>query len=786
MRGDREVDKWFAQMSSFEFWTGIISVKRCPSGGIANPAGHDAPNLIQRIKTARAVPPVTFFCPWVDIKIVSGFITYMPHSAAPHSSETLFPGVTRLRFGTPEKLTPVSLRTVSPAAESLDRLAPPPDCPVDLSAIHATTNARGCRLEIPLELDEELYGFGLQLKSHRQRERGKPGKKKLLRVNSDPVADTGDSHAPVPFYVSTRGYGILVDTARYATFYCGCAHSPVPPRRPKSSGASAAQTVESAEELYADIGDVFKGGGSSHVHVEVPIAAGVDIYVFWGADLREAVQRYNLFSGGGCLPTRWGLGNWYRVRTTYAQSDVMPLAQRLRDQQMPCDVLGLEPGWQSQKYPCTFVWSEEFPDPQTLHAELGALGYRTNLWTHIFTHPESPIYQNLLSHSGTHTGFGGIVPDLSIPEAREIFAKHHETHHVDIGASGYKLDECDNSDFISYPWSFPEITEFPSGLDGEQMHSLVGRLYQETLHEVFERRNQRTYGLVRSAHALAAPQPYVLYSDLYDHADFIRGTVNIGFTGLLWTPELRHAVNPEDLVRRLQSAVCSPQALINGWYIQNPPWEQWNTQLNNQGILAENRAEVETLCRQVLEFRMQLIPYLYHAFARYWSEGLPPFRALAMDYPQDPIAGTIDNQYFMGDHLLVAPMIAGQTSRPVYLPEGRWHDFETGELYEGGQTVEFAAPLGKIPIFVKSGALIPLAQPTQHVGEPGAKKISVHVYGNGSLGGSLFEDDGETFDYQKGAFNWLELRWDGAKIDAKSSAPRGSFQYEILGGKSIG
>jgi alpha-D-xyloside xylohydrolase len=132
----------------------------------------------------------------------------------------------------------------------------------------------------------------------------------------------------------------------------------------------------------------------------------------------------------------------------------------------------------------------------------------------------------------------GIVPDFLTPEARRIFANYHEREHVALGVSGYKLDECDNSDFTRN-WSFPEISRFPSGADGEQMHSLFGLRYQDTIQGIFEKRNQRTYGLVRSSHALAAPYPYVLYSDLYDHATSIRSVAHAGFSGLLWTPEVR-------------------------------------------------------------------------------------------------------------------------------------------------------------------------------------------------------------------------------------------------------
>ena len=681
--------------------------------------------------------------------------------------EELFAGVSRLRLGAPEAATPVKMRFRGPAAAGLAALPDPGDCPLPLENIRGRATGRGYVLEIPLADDEELYGFGLQLQSFRQKEAGRPGKKKMLRVNSDPVVDTGDSHAPAPFYVSTRGYGVLVDTARYATFYCGCTPHP---QEASHFAPVAAAASESAEELYATIGARLGRVVSPSVNVEVPHAAGADDYVFWGEDLRQAVQRYNLFSGGGCLPPHWGLGVWYRVHSDSDQDQVRDMAQLLRDSKMPCDVLGLEPGWQTQSYPCTFAWSNRFPDAAGMLSGLKSDGFEVNLWTHVFTHPESELYRELMPLSGDYTAFGGLVPDMALPAARAALAGQHDREHVSIGVSGYKLDECDNSDFIGTSWSFPEITTFPSALDGEQMHSMIGLLYQETIESIFQERNQRTYNSVRSTQALAAPYPFVLYSDLYGHREFIRGLVNAGFAGMLWSPEVRNADSAEDLVRRLQTVVCSPQALINCWYIKNPPWRQWDTGLNNLGQLAPEWEHVETICRGLLNLRMQLVPYLYAAFARYYLEGLPPFRALVMDYPHDPNVRTIDDQYMMGDFFLVAPIIAGHDTRSVYLPAGDWYDFWTGAKFEGGQSVVYNSSLQTFPLFVKSGSVLPLAEVTQHTADPVARHLTVRVYGDGQLPIDLIEDDGLTYDFERGPLPRLTLSWDGAN-DQGSAAP---------------
>ena len=685
----------------------------------------------------------------------------------------IFPGVWQLTFGEPEAITPVGSRARPPAAEALNEMGAT-EFPFDLDAVTWRASARGAVLELPLALSEQVYGLGLQLLSFNQR-----GKKKTLRVNSDPCVDLGDSHAPVPFYLSTAGYGVLVDTARYATF--GCASSTK--KRDRSQAGNA--TATSLETMLRGENEVDAGP----MTIEVPAARGVTIYVFGGPAMSEALSRYNLWSGGGCLPPRWGLGVWYRCHAHFGQEEVAELAASLRRDNMPCDVIGLEPGWQTHSYSCSFQWSDKFPQPAAMIESLKENGYHINLWTHLFAHPASPVYESLLPLAGDHEVFSkGLAADLLLPEAREVLTRHHGAQHVDIGVSGYKLDECDNSDFISMAWSFPEHSRFPSGADGEQMHSLLGMLYQDTIGGIFHDRNQRTYGQVRNAHALAAPHPFVLYSDLYDHRQFIRGVVNAGFSGLLWSPEVRDCTGLEDLVRRLQVVMLSSQALINAWYIKHPPWLQWNTQLNNNDELMPDCVEVTDACRPILQLRMQLIPYLYAAFHDYYRLGRPPFRALVVDAPDDPNTWHIDDQYWMGDSIVVAPVTAGNSSREVYLPPGDWFDFWTEERVSGGEVRKVEVPLDIVPMYVKSGTILPLATPTLHTGEMESYRLEVRVYGDGSLPAILHEDDGNTLDYSAGKFSTLRLSWDNQTRELKQLRG-GSFPtplYEVTSCRQIG
>jgi alpha-D-xyloside xylohydrolase len=639
---------------------------------------------------------------------------------------------------------PVSSRLVAPLPDALAKLPSAPQPPI--AAPIAKHHARGVTLSLPLQPYEEVYGFGLQFFSLQHR-----AKKLITRVNADPKSDTGDTHAPVPFYITSKGYGILIDTVRYTTFYCGEARD-----KPTEAVNSAGNTVvpTTTNDLYAK---KLADSQPATMLVDVPSCEGVDVYLFAGPTTLDAVRRYNLFSGGGINPPEWGLGFWYRTQSNATAADISKLMQEFRDRHIPCDVLGIEAGWQTHAYSCTFVWKPElFPDPSIFIQQMRSKDLHVNLWEHAFTNPASPIFTPLVPLSGDKGVWGGLVPDFQDPRARKVFGDYHGVTFLDHGISGFKLDECDNSDYTG-GWSFPELSQFPSRIDGEQMHSLFGLRYQRTLWEQFQQRKHPTYNLVRSSGALASPYPFVLYSDLYDHRQFVRALCNSGFSGLLWCPEVRDAKSEEDLIRRLQTVVFSPLAMINGWYIPNPPWKQLNRKLNNANELMPHWETLEARCREILGWRMQLIPYLRAAFVRYATDGTPPFRALALDWPDHPEIASTDDAFLVGDRMLVAPLFAGESTRTLTLPPGEWHSLWTGEVTPGGAKLQFTAAEKDIPVFIKSGSVLPLATITNSTADPASRELEVRIFGDGHLPFTLHTPEGDA----------LELTWEASTKSGK-------------------
>lgn len=662
------------------------------------------------------------------------------------------PGVTRVIVGEVDQFSPYNLLQPKPQVDGMSKL-PAAGAIVDPKSIRVELNSRGAVVHIPLGDEEELYGFGLQMNSFKQR-----GLRRKPIVNDNPLNNVGYTHAPTTFYVSTKGYGIFINTSRYTTFYCGT-HKQLSGNKDVNTGAGSGGN--SVADLYSK-----SNTNSGEVIVDIPGAKGGDVFIFNGPTLKTALQRYNLFSGGGAMPAIWGLGIQYRMKADSKQPDVYKMAAYFHDNHIPVDVFGLEPKWQTASYSCSYVWSPEyFPTPQELIDRMKAEGIKLNLWEHAYTSPASPIYGALASASGDYKVWNGLVPDFAGVAAPKIFADYHKQTFVDKGISAFKMDECDNSNIGTggAVWCFPELSQFPSGIDGEQMHQLFGSLYFKTMYDNYKKANRRSYFNIRSLYDFASSFPASLYSDTYEHKEYIRMISNAGFSGLLWSPEVRESANLPELFRRTQTAILSSQTVFNSWYLKNPPWLQINIDKNNRGELLFNAREIESKIKTLLNFRMSFIPYLYTAFAKYNHEGIPPFRALVVDYPEDKATYNVWDEYMIGDNVLAAPLIDSASSRKVYLPKGNWFDYNTNKVYVGGQSYTIETGLDQIPIFIKEGTILPIAKPVEHVESDTKFEITCYVYGPGNASASLFEDDGVTFDFEGGQSNELTLSWQNGK-----------------------
>lgn len=686
------------------------------------------------------------------------FVTVISNPTfAQQSWEEVAPGIWKTVIGNPDEFNLLTASGVPPKQSGLRKM-PAVAFPLDSSEIALEVTENQTQLRFPLQREEEIFGFGLNFKTVHQRGR-------ILRLHVDHYGDSdnGRTHAPVPFYVSSEGYGVFVNSARYIDVYAGTGSrkdSPNPPE-PRDRNTDKAWT----SRPYSDA-----------VEMRIP-AQGVEVYLFAGPTPLDAVRRYNLFTGGGPLPPRWGLGFTQRVHRLYTDEQVRNEVQEFTQRGFPLDFVGLEPGWQSKSYPNTFVWDPgRFPDPEGFMADLKTKGIRINLWVNPFVSPDSPIYKDILPLTASHTVWAGVVPDFTLPAARQIFWKLFENEHIAKGVSGYKIDEVDGYD----QWLWPDVARFPSGISAEQIRQTYGLLVQKQSAELFRKKNERTYGLVRASNGGGTSFPYVIYNDYYNHRDFITALINSGYAGVLWTPEARASKTAEEWLRRMQSVVFSPMAMINAWASGTKPWSY---------------PEVEEEVKSMALLRMRMMPYWYSEFAKYHFDGTPPFRGMSLeegfrsssqqltvsdkdaDLETNPYAEAtrkeVKDQYMAGEYLLVAPMFEGETSRKVVLPNGKWFDFYTGDLAGEGEVISVTPGLEKIPVFVKDGGIIPLTDPKLHAPAKGEKyNLEIRHYGEKSGEYLLYDDDGVSFDYENGDFSWRKLsvtRQKNGKLNGKVS-----------------
>ncbi|MDR7130222.1 alpha-D-xyloside xylohydrolase [Algoriphagus sp. 4150] len=658
--------------------------------------------------------------------------------------DEIAPGIWKGIVGVPEEFDLLVASGATLRLEGLKKMEKS-DFPFNTEEIAASVEGGKTFLRFPLAIQEQIYGFGLQFKTVHQR-----GQILQLHVDHYGGRDDGRTHAPVPFYVSSNGYGVFVNSARYIDVYAGSAVRKNSKNAPRALDRNTDKNWTSRP--YSDA-----------VEMLIP-APGIEVYVFAGPTPLDAVRRFNLFNGGGPIPPRWGLGFTQRVHKLYTAEEVLQEASDFEEKGYPLDFIGLEPGWQSKSYPNTFVWDAgRFPKPKEFIRELKEKGVRINLWINPYPSPESPIYKPILPYTSSHTVWAGVVPDFTLDTAQRVFWGHFEKEHLDIGVSGYKIDEVDG--FDRYLW--PDVAQFPSGISAEQMRQTYGLLVQRQSDSLYRKRNERTYGLVRASNAGATSFPYVIYNDYYNHEDFITALINSGFSGLLWTPEARASQTGEEWLRRMQTVVFSPMAMVNAWSSGTKPW---------------SFEEVAEEVRQLALLRMRMMPYWYSEFAKYHFEGTPPFRAMDLeegfhtggeqrstladdevDLEVNPYAEAVKkevkDQYMAGEYLLIAPIFTGQTSRQVILPLGNWYDFYTGLYVGNGEVITIVPELGLTPVFVKDGGVIPMMEPRLHAPAKGESvNLEIRHYGEKPAVYQLYDDDGESFDYELGHYSWREIR----------------------------
>ena len=641
------------------------------------------------------------------------------------------PGVWTTQIGKADHPTLTDAAESQPRKDRISRL-PKIEFPFQPDAIKFSQSKDYSTVQIPLQPGEKIYGLGLQMS-------GCDRRGDVYHLQVDHFASGHDRlHAPTPMYISSLGYAVFFNTSRPINVYVGVGNRLNDPKIPKFRDRNTDHNWDAQPD-------------SGYVEASVQ-APGLDVTVIGGPSAMLALQRYNLYCGGGAMPPTWSLGFWHRTPSLATAKQVLEETQEFQRRGFPLDVIGLEPGWQSRSYPGSMEWSpERFPDAAGFVKLMASQGVHVNLWENPYVAPGSDLYKKLDGHFGSHTVWLGAVPDILSKSAAATIKDFHTQHHLNMGVSGYKIDEVDGFD----NWLWPDHATFPSGPDGLQMRQIYGLIWQRVLEQMFRAKGERTFGLVRGSNGAASRFPFALYSDTYDHRQYVTALTSCSLAGVNWCAEIRSAGTDEEWVRRMQSACLSPIAQLNAWDSGKKPWSY---------------PTVEGHVREAMLLRESLVPYLYTAFAQYNLDGIPPVRPMCL-----VDGGQETDQYLLGDNLLFAPMFTGEKSRKVRLPKGKWYDYRTGHLVGSNETITITPTLADIPLYVRGGSIIPTNPDSLRATV--TNEVELRCYGESPQHGMLYTDDGHSFAYEQGEYGLASIRISNGPVPGDSTK---SFDHRTI------
>jgi alpha-glucosidase (family GH31 glycosyl hydrolase) len=511
-------------------------------------------------------------------------------------------------------------------------------------------------------------------------------------------------------------------------------------------------------------------------------ALPLDAFLVVGDQPSQIVAEYARLTGFPHMPPVWALGYQQSHRTLSSRHEVMSELQTFREKKLPCDVMiylgtGFCPsGWNLGHGSYEFN-SKVFSDPKKMIAEMHREHFR------IVLHEDKPPKK--LHGSVTDTGAAAADPE----DAAAYWKKHLEI--FGLGVDGWWADEGD--------WL-------------DDVECLVrNRMYWKGA--IQARPNVRPYTLNRNGYAGAQRYGWIWSGDIESRwavlRDQITSGINTGLSGIpywgtdtggfITTPEL----TGELYVRWFQFSAFCPLFRSHGrtWKLRLP-WG-WDTGSYGpiEGPVSElppvsdlHNPDVEPICRKYLDLRYRLMPYLYTAVRESHDTGLPLMRALWLHYPRDPRAVVRGDEYLWGPDLLVAPVVEqGAKSRKLYLPQGTWYDFWTDAKIKGAREVTRPVDLATIPLYVRAGSILPFGPVEQYADEEPNGPLVLKVYPGANGDVSLYEDDGISFNYQKGDYARLEAAWDdsGRRLSLRcAKGPKWSgpakrhLEIRLAGGKN--
>lgn len=537
----------------------------------------------------------------------------------------------------------------------------------------------------------------------------------------------------------------------------------------------------------------FNFGASNHRFSSFTAEGGdLNYYLFAGKSVSEIIEAYTWLTGRMELPPKWSLGYQQCRYSYYPEHEIRTVAKTFRDKQIPCDVIYHDIHYMKDYK--VFTWDlDRFSDPKSLITDLkkegfhvtvivdpgikiekGYEAYEDGLKKDMFIKfPDGGLYSGDVWPGTCH------FPDFTKASVRQWWGEKFKEL-IDQGVEGIWNDM---NEIATWGNSMPNLIAFD--YDGHETNSrearnVYGTQMARATKEGVQKHlgNKRTFTITRAAYAGFQRYGVLWTGDNVSTDEHMmlgaRMVGSIGLSGIAFTGNdiggFAGRTEVSLFARWLSIAVFQPFVRAHT-FVNTADAEPWSF-----------GEEVEEISRNYINFRYRLMPYIYGLFREAATTGLPVSRSLALDYTHD--ANIYDerfqNQFTLGSYLLVAPVESFKEITKVYLPKGDWYDLHSGVHFHGEQIIYVDCPIQRLPIFVKSGAILPMQDLVQHTGEQHSGLLTLNLY-KGERGGQfqLYEDDGTSLDYLKAkTTNTRNFDFDGDNGLAVS-ASEGGFSTEF-------
>lgn len=555
----------------------------------------------------------------------------------------------------------------------------------------ASDYSRSMSAVFSLSPEEKIFGCGESFTRFDKR-----GQKVILWTDDANGVQNETMYKPIPFYMSSRGYGLFMHTS-----------SPI----------------------TCDFGRYFGGVTSLMLGDDV-----ADIFVFLGKP-KDILDEYTTLTGKSPMPPLWSFGFWMSRITYFSEAEGRKVAELLRKYRVPADVIHFDTGWFGVDWRNDYKFApDRFPHPEKMISDLKKEGFHISLWQLPYFTPRNSLFPEIIEKGLAVKDKKGNIPyedailDFSNPETVTWY-QDKIAGLLEMGVGAIKVD---------FGEAAPHTGLYHSGKTGFYEHNLYPLRYNKAVGDITWKIHGEHIMWARSTWAGSQRYPVHWGGDAANTntamAATLRGGLSLGLCGFsFWSHDIGGFVKktPEDIYRR-----WTPFGMLSSHTRSHgaPPKEPWD--YSDSFLNAFRLAD---------DMRYQLMPYIYSQAKNCSEKGLPMVRALFVEYPDDPGSWNIDDQYMFGSDMLVAPLFEEVSKRDVYLPPGQWIDYQTGNVYSAGWHLIQA---GKIPIImlIKNGSVIPHIKLAQSTLQMDWSKLDLVVFATNDTKdakGLIYLPDGE-------------------------------------------